>query len=253
MYTIMLMTSLSTAPDVAEFNGFFRDLFNRGGCQGSCTGTSNRNASCNGSCNGNFLGIVDRMRSFFRGNSCNGTSRSQGCYASSSCMGSSYGCFGSTYNSDGTWVDPYNPYGSPGVYSDPLPPNVIPYESSPRGEFTPIPGNVEPAQPAPAIPPPSVPDRPNGQGISQFSTQSIQATPDRAEVEVLLPADAILYAESERLKLTSNRRVFVSPPLTKGQRYEYSFQRGVCPQRRDDQPIAECSDSSRFPRADRLC
>ena len=235
MYTLMLMTSLSASPDTAEFNGFFRDLFHRNGCQGSCTGStgsSNRNASCSGSsCHGNFLGIMDRVRSMFRGNSCNGTSRSQGCHGSSSssgsCTGSGYGCFGSTYNNDGTWVDPYNPYGSPGIYTQP-PPNIIPgeaipFESAPNGGWTPsAPLNVEPAQPAPAIPPQSVPDAPS-HGTSQFYKQSIQATPDRAEVEVLLPTDAVLYAESQRLRLTSDRRVFVSPPLQSGQRYEYAF------------------------------
>src|SRR5687767_4392490 len=40
MYTLLLMTAMSSSPQTAEFNGFFRDLFSFGGCQGSsCQGS----------------------------------------------------------------------------------------------------------------------------------------------------------------------------------------------------------------------
>src|SRR5439155_9044920 len=70
MYSLVLMSAMSTAPATAEFNGFFRDLFNgncsgctgcngcngaaRYSCNGCCGGTMS--ASCNGCCGGLFSG-----------------------------------------------------------------------------------------------------------------------------------------------------------------------------------------------------
>src|SRR5947208_1840883 len=74
MYTLLLMTAMSGAPQTAEFNGFFRDLFSFNGCHGSCTGCygscSGQSSGCYGSCNGNCNGcggFGSRLRAFFTG------------------------------------------------------------------------------------------------------------------------------------------------------------------------------------------
>jgi uncharacterized protein (TIGR03000 family) len=83
MYTLVLMTAMSTAPATPQFDGFFRDLFN-GGCHGSCTGRdaarsgSSCQGSCHGSCNGCQGGLFQgRIRNFFSdlfdGRSCQGS------------------------------------------------------------------------------------------------------------------------------------------------------------------------------------
>ncbi len=71
MYTLVLMTAMSTAPATPQFNGFFRDLVN-----GSCTGRDARPVgSCQGACHGGGL-FHGRIRNFFSdlfdGGSCNG-------------------------------------------------------------------------------------------------------------------------------------------------------------------------------------
>ncbi len=76
MYTLVLMTAMSTAPATPQFNGFFRDLFN-GSCHGTCTGRDVRPVgSCQGSCQGGGL-FHGRVRNFFSdlfdGGSCNGS------------------------------------------------------------------------------------------------------------------------------------------------------------------------------------
>lgn len=88
MYTLVLMTAMSTAPATPQFDGFFRDLF-RGSCNGSCQGScSGRDAarsgsSCQGSCRGSCQGSCQgglfngRIRNFFSdlfdGGSCHGS------------------------------------------------------------------------------------------------------------------------------------------------------------------------------------
>ncbi|MBY0458037.1 MAG: hypothetical protein K2V38_11910, partial [Gemmataceae bacterium] len=123
MYSVVLMTALTTAPDVPQFNGYFRDLFSGNSCSGcngcngggvryscyggGCSGSVAYPASCNGccgySCHGGIfgLGLGDRMRSFFArdaygccgSNSYNCTGYSCNGYAAS-CFGSAYSCFG---------------------------------------------------------------------------------------------------------------------------------------------------------------
>ncbi len=78
MYSLVLMTALSAAPETPQFNGFFRDLI--GGCHGSsCNGSSNSSgSSCRGSCNGCSGGLFHgRIANFFQdvfdGRSCHGS------------------------------------------------------------------------------------------------------------------------------------------------------------------------------------
>ncbi len=118
MYSIVMMTALTAAPDAPQFNGYFRDLFH-GGCGGSCNGCSGgvryscygggcsgavaypaSCSGCSGSCSGGHvfgLGVGDRVRSWFEpssgccGGGCTGASYSCSGY---SCSGSPYSCFG---------------------------------------------------------------------------------------------------------------------------------------------------------------
>lgn len=116
MYTLVLMTAMSTAPATPQFDGFFRDLFAGSSCQGSschgsCTGRdaarsgSSCQGSCHGSCSGSCHGSCQgglfngRIRHFFSdlfdgGGSCRGSCNGS-CHGSS-CQGSCHGsCNGS--------------------------------------------------------------------------------------------------------------------------------------------------------------
>src|SRR5262245_46516085 len=93
MYSLVLMTAMTTAPDAPEFNGFFRDLFS-GNCAG-CYGTNlapryNCYGGCGGSyypagCSGAFYNgcngcygdtFMNRVRRWFDRGNCCGTSGS---------------------------------------------------------------------------------------------------------------------------------------------------------------------------------
>src|SRR5436190_17231218 len=112
MYSIVMMTALTAAPDAPQFNGYFRDLFNRdssgctgcngctggarysAGCAGGCSGAAAYPASCSGCCgsssNGVFgLGLGERVRSWFDRDP-------TGCCGSRSynCTGASFACSG---------------------------------------------------------------------------------------------------------------------------------------------------------------
>lgn len=191
MYSLILMTAMSGSPDTTEFNGFFRNLFNFSGCRGSCTGrSSGRSSGCTGSCQGQDFG--SRMRAF--SGSCTGRG-----YA---CAGSSYSCVGYSQSCNGGMALP-DGFAPPGPamsqFGSPL------YDA--------------PAQPSPAEPPASVPENRLRIPLTHSSTGST----GRATVLVKLPADATLYAEGQRLSLTSAERSFVTPPLPLSEDYSYSF------------------------------
>jgi uncharacterized protein (TIGR03000 family) len=227
MYSLVLMTAMTTAPDGAEFNGYFRDLFfGCGGCAGQsaspagCTGAyapryscygggcagSGYAAGCNG-CQGMSLG--SRVRRLFErpAGCCGGT----GSGYAVGCSGAAYSCFGSAYSSC---------YGSPPI-SIPAPP-YDPYPSYPA-----LPG----VAPPPSIPyaPPEIAPGPNGlnAGVRPAGHNTATLTSNgptaRATVLVKLPADARLYADSKALTLTGTERKFVSPELPAGQEFVYRF------------------------------
>lgn len=189
MYSLILMTAMAGTPDTTEFNGFFRNLFSFSGCRGSCYGScSGRTSGCTGSCHGQEFG--SRMRAF------NGSCTGRG-YA---CSGSSYSCSGYSHSCNG------------GVLRD-----------SPFSDGFALPGPATsildaPAQPSPAIPPLTVPE---SRRIS--FAPPLSSSTGRATVVVKLPADATLYAEGQRLALTSAERSFVTPPLPLHEDYSYAF------------------------------
>ena len=232
MYSIVMMTALTAAPDAPQFNGFFRDLFNSdsnscngcNGCSGgaryscsggsSCCGSSAYSTSCSGcsgsSCCGGVFGwgLGERMRSWFERDP-------SGCCGSRgySCSGASYSCSG--YSCSGYSYCPPYPYSpNQGGY---------PYPAPPTFDTFPAPG----VPTAPGIPY-AVPDPAPGMsgwrapGQSSGALASNAATA-RASVIVKLPTDARLYADDRALKLTGAERKFVSPELPTGQEFVYRF------------------------------
>lgn len=221
MYSLVLMTAMTGAPDTAEFNGYFKNLFHpNAGCNGcnGCGGGPNVNSysngcnGCNGGCNGNgFLGLRSRFANMMNSNGgcCGGGCCGGGCSGgvAYSCFGSAspYGCFGSgvPIGPPQEFVQPQPYYPAPGVnpsipYAnpDPAPPNVIPDSRM-----------YQPVNPA------------------GFNTVSASPASDaaRATVIVRLPADARLYADNAPLRMTGTERKFVSPPLPAGQEFTYRF------------------------------
>ncbi len=83
MYSLVMLTALSTAPATPQFDGYFRDML-----RGSCNGRDARSGgSCQGSCQGSCHGgglFQGRIRNFFSdlfdGGSCNGSCN--GCHGS---------------------------------------------------------------------------------------------------------------------------------------------------------------------------
>lgn len=236
MYTLVLMTAMTTAPEAPQFNGYFHDLFCGccgssqsgsysgntvptyscyGGCSGStysapggcCSGTAYL-TSCNG-CNGcNGESAWQRVRRWFEGLGCCG-----GCHGCcGGCCGgygSGYGCSGASpygYFGSGVPAYPYPSYpGMGGVPSYPTP--AIPYASP---------------ETAPVLSPQNTGFRPNNYtpGFSPVSNGNPGA---RAVVLIKLPADARLYADNKALALQGTERRFVTPELPGGQDYVYRF------------------------------
>jgi uncharacterized protein (TIGR03000 family) len=210
MYSLILMSAMTTAPDTAQFNGYFRDLFSfRGNCSG-CTG-------CHG-CDG----FGSRIRSFFSfgggccGGSCHGASCHGGCTgrASNSCYGSScYGnsCFGSQlYSCLGGMT-----YSDAPIYGAPI--MGSPYPSAP------LPGFGEPRAPIRPTPAPEIEESRYGRNPLLPDPKTLTRDPGRATVTVKAPADGAIACDGLPLQLTNGERTFVTPSLPLGQTYEYTF------------------------------
>ncbi len=241
MYSLVMMTALTSAPDTAQFNGYFRDLFSgnscngcngcngcsgaaRYSCSGGCCGGSSYSASCSGCCGSSCcggvfgLGLGSRMRSWFEhapaGSGCCGGSYSYGCTGSGySCSGSAYSCFG------GPAVY-YTPVFNGGLSCQ----GGLPYSAPPPAfdtyPMSPVPGapSIPYAPPEPA--PGSVGLRPAAHTGTALVSNGSTA---RATVVVKLPADARLFADNRALNLTGAERKFVSPELPTGQEFVYRF------------------------------
>lgn len=253
MYSIVMMTALTAAPDGPEFNGYFRDLFHGnscngcngcsggvryscygGGCSGSvaypasCSGSS-CNGCCGSSCNGGHvfgLGLGDRVRSFFDRDSRSGCcgSHSYGCTGSSyscsgySCSGSSFSCSGSSYSCFGGPAISYTPMVTGGLSCQG---GLISPAAPAFDQFPPVP--AQPGSPF-AVPSPA----PGATGLRPAPAAAPSAavasnSVARATVVVRLPADARLAADGRELTLTGTERTFVSPELPRDQEFVYRF------------------------------
>ncbi len=221
MYTLVLMTSLSAAPDAVEFNGFFRRLFSFGG-----------HSCCGGSCTGSGAGTGSRLRAY--GTCCGGSGRGYGScsgssFAAGSCTGSGYlPCSGGGQMSAPMGFDPglaipstatqyyypsYYPMSEPGGCFGSGLGGSMPMMTNPN--IPPVPGLGQPySPPTPAIPG-EVNDTPG-------RNTSFAAGGGRATVVVKLPTDAVLYAEGRRLNLAGGERTFTTPPLPTGD-WGYTF------------------------------
>jgi uncharacterized protein (TIGR03000 family) len=248
MYSLVLMSAMTAAPDTAEFNGFFRDLFNRNncaGCTGGCAGPVRYNgytggcsgvsdyASCSG-CGGGgtmIFGMRDRVRSWWNADGCCG-----GC-----CGGMAYACQGSAaYACFGGAPVSYTPVFNGGLscQGGPVPfapaPVFEPYPTIPGGG-APYPSapSFPPAGPAPTIPyaePVPAPGSSTANGLRPAGFSGPAGTPvgasgpgARATVVVRLPVDATLYADGAPLKMTGGERKFATPELPAGMEYTYKF------------------------------
>lgn len=223
MYSLVMMSAMTAAPDAAEFNGYFRDLFSRGG---SCSGAARYSCSGGaayppaGCCGGGGLFSGERVRRIFdRGGSgcCGGTAaRSYGCCGggtSYSCSGSmAYSCFGGPVS--------YTPVMNGGLscFGGPVPAAPAPLYDDP----------LTPGRPPAGIPY-AVPDAAGPSGLqATAATQPVGVTVGgsagaRAKVVVRLPVDAKLSVDGTPLRLTGAERAFSTPPLPAGMEYTYQF------------------------------
>jgi uncharacterized protein (TIGR03000 family) len=204
MYSLVMMTALTTAPSGPEFNGYFRDLFR--GSSSSASQSNNCNGGgifhgriitaltfggggCTGSCTGSCTGGSCTGRSL----SCNGCS---GSIASHSCCGGTIArasCFGSMPG--GAPIEFGSPYATPmPAYYGPIVPG-FPILDPVRVE-----GSYKNVLPAPSA-----------------------TAGQRATVTIRLPADARLSVDGVPLELTGAERVFTTPELPMGRDYAYGF------------------------------
>ncbi len=247
MYSLVLMSAMSTAPNTADFNGYFRDLFNRNGCSGctgcdgcsgaakySCSGggcCGSNSASCNGCCGGSGLFSGERIRSFFNPTNCTGCCGGSAAYASGCCGGSmayASGCCGGSmaYSNFSMPVQSYTPMFNGGLscYGGPVVTTPVPaYESYPA-----MPGfNVPPPMSIPYAPPevapPSAIERTGFGPRPPATVTSASNMANRATVIVRLPADAMLLADGTALKMTGTERKFMTPELPAGMEFTYKF------------------------------
>jgi uncharacterized protein (TIGR03000 family) len=223
MYSLVLMATMSAAPNTAEFNGYFRDLFSRGDCNGcnGCNGAARY--SCNGCCGGSGLFSGDRIRSLFGPNNCcGGMAYSAGCCGGT--MAFATGCCGGSIATFGGPVMSYTPmmngglscFGTP-VVSAPVP-QMQPYPN--------LPGfNVPPPSTIPYAPPEVAPPSIERQTAAPRATGTVTggSAANRATVIVRLPADAQLFADGTALKMTGGERKFITPELPGGMEFTYKF------------------------------
>jgi uncharacterized protein (TIGR03000 family) len=221
MYSLVLMTAMTTAPSGPEFNGYFRDLFAGRNCS-----AESRSASCNGCCGGIFCG---RIISFFSFGGCNGSCTGRSLAScSGSCAGSlpAYSCTGGlaaapAFSCTGGGMPSYpTEFGAP--YATPMPA----YYGGPTtfgcsGGGVPMVPYSTPMPAEPMLPPTRLEN-------TSLGLKNVLPTPggpaaNRATVVVRLPGDAKLYAENQLLELTSGERTFVTPELPTGKEYAYSF------------------------------
>jgi uncharacterized protein (TIGR03000 family) len=233
MYSIVLMAAMTSTPDTASFNGYFRDLF-RGNCNGcngcsgcsggvrysgtGCCGSSSYTASCSGCtgcCGGTIFGwgLGERVRRWFDtagsgccgGGCCGGRSYAGGC-----CGGSAYSCFGSpTYS--------YTPIFNGGLSCQ----GGLPY-SAPPPMFDTYPAPGMPGVPY-AVPVPA-PGMVGLKSAGHTAAVPVSNSPTaRATVFVRLPADAKLFADGRALAQTGADRKFVSPDLPADREFVYQF------------------------------
>ena len=221
MYSLILMSAMSAAPEAPEFNGFFRNLLcfrGQNDRRGSgCSGSTARSNSCTGGCYGSRAAATGSCTGSCTGGQpayASGCSGSQPAYASGGCTGSvGYSCFGSgsmpTMPNDGSPGDGYAqpmPAGS-GYFTQPLIPfnySMVPTAPQPYASF-PIPVAAPAGEPI----------------VRAAYTPADDAA--RGTVTVRLPANAELFAEGRRLNQTGERRRFVTPPLAAGADYRYTF------------------------------
>ncbi|MBN9519115.1 TIGR03000 domain-containing protein [bacterium] len=235
MYSLVLMTAMAGTPDAPQFNGFFRDLFNRdGGCcgggaaryscyGGGCCGSTSYDTGCTGCCGGAAVfGIRDRVRSWWNANGCcGGTVALSGC---TGCCGgtAAYSCFGGPAVS-------YTPVMNGGLscYGGPVPsappPVFGPAQPFPAQPFpAPPPASIPYADPMAAPAPTVVPERSGLRPAVGFGPPTATVSSgSRAAIVVRLPADAKLYADGMPLRLTGAERRFTTPELPAGMEYTY--------------------------------
>ena len=241
MYTLVLMATLSAAPDAAAFGGGLRDRLFGGGCSGTtanaaCYGTCSGAGSCYGSCTGSSYacygsctgccgggGFGSRLRAFFHRND-------SSCYGS--CTGRSYACYGSCsgFSCGGFAPIPGGSIPTGGEFAPPAPTTsfVAPPSGGcatcgvPLGTPTPVGAAYSPMAPIPPVPTVSQP-APRVEESRSPTRALATAGSNRATVVVRLPADAKLYAEGRPLALESAERSFVTPVLPAGREFEYTF------------------------------
>lgn len=234
MYSVVLMVSITSGPDVG-FDPGGSDLV-LAGCHGSCHG------SCHGGHLRRFVGVFRHRASCFGCSGCSGCTGCSGCSGCVGCVG--YGC-GSEWSSvlsggRGDWVPPAGQLGWVGSCLGLMHNNgcggssgcqgYLSYWGPPTGLplYTmygiPWGGNEAKPVPVPAGPEPKMPPPIPGTEPSGFTPAPL---PTAATVRFALPTDAKLFVNGAPTLQTGPERSFTTPPLAHGDRYVYDVRAEV--------------------------
>lgn len=230
MYSVILIAAMAAPADATAWG-------HHGGC--SCSGYSCTGYSCGGcggygACGGGHFGggFLGHRQSCYGCYGCSGT-----CHGAGACYGYAFGgvhafgfagCYGSCY---GSYTNFFSYWAAPAQvqYGYGMPMHVAPMMQPPLAPAIKPPVRVE--EPKPIAPKPAPKPAPK-----KDTEKKIGQTPTTATVIVTLPADAILYANGARTRLTSGERHFTTPALEAGMDYNYILTMEVI---RDGRMISE--------------
>ncbi len=203
MYSVVLLMSMTAAPETPNFGG---RLFHHG-CYGSCHGCWSSCHGCWSSCQGCYGGGIFAHKSW---GGCSG------CYGG--CSGCYGGCWANTSSFYPGYWTPYSCHGYYGAYGGASYTWPTPYYYSGSSCY----GYGYPMAPVY----PKVEDKKEKEkekGKEEPKKTYLPAAPDQARVIVRLPGDAKLYANGHLTTLTSGERDFTTPSLEKGRDFQYAM------------------------------
>jgi uncharacterized protein (TIGR03000 family) len=252
MYSLVVISALSMAPETTGFHGVFQDWLARWsmrGCQGgeatrsSCQGTfyaggcsgATYRANCYGvayptgcgACQGG--GLLERVRRWFDRGNCQ-SSYATSCYGCQGGMAYYAGCYGSAaYSCYGAMAYSYPPGLSGGTscqggWAPLAPPPIVETPGTPAPLPNVPPPTIPYAPPETAPPPGAARSIPNTSPSTEWvRAAAVSSQGERGTIVVHLPADARLYAQGRLLRQTGPERTFVTPPLLAEREYTYTF------------------------------
>jgi len=225
MYSLVLLTALSTGADVTPAPAAVTSAPVVSGCCGvssgccgyslSCSGCYG--SSCHGSCHGSIFGSHGGLFSHHR-SSCHGSS----CCGGYACCGGGYACSGWATSYGSTWgppigMPPYtlHGYNQGGMYGW-GPPTIWGGVINTNPPTMSVPSNIPPSDKPADMTKPTVPAPGDKKPDETKKTTGMGAI-----LKFRVPADTKLFFDGQQIEVKGTERVFSTPPLPLGQKFFY--------------------------------